>query len=133
MLAPTLSMLRLQPGAILLLATGWSVYWGIPQYVDQPWLTPEAALVLVNAGVRTVGVDALSVDATGDLDLPAHRVLCGAGGVIAENLTGLDRLLAAQAAGRPVEVFLLPLRLTGADGSPVRAAARIGGAVRGIP
>ncbi|WP_329371951.1 cyclase family protein [Streptomyces sp. NBC_01483] len=128
LLAPALSLLRLQPGAILLLATGWSVYWGTDQYLTHPWLTPEAARVLVNAGVRTVGVDALSVDPTGDADLPAHRVLCGAGGVIAENLTGLDLVADAQAAGYSVEVFLFPLRLAGADGAPVRATARIRGA-----
>jgi len=47
-------------------------------------------------------------------------VLCGAGGVIAENLTGLE-----QVVGLPdVELFLFPLRLPGADGAPVRAVAR---------
>jgi kynurenine formamidase len=129
LLAPALSRLRLQPGAILLLATGWSAYWGEDQYLAHPWLTPEAAQMLVNASVRTVGVDALSVDPTGGIDLPAHRVLCGAGGVIAENLTGLDRVADAQAAGYSVEVFLFPLRIPGSDGAPVRAMARIGGRV----
>lgn len=125
LLAPALSILHLQPGAILLLATGWSVYWGTDQYLSHPWLTPEAAQSLVNAGVRTVGVDALSVDPTGDADLPAHRVLCGAGSVIAENLTDLDRVAQAQATGQSIEVFLFPLRLAGADGAPVRATARV--------
>ncbi|MFJ5531947.1 cyclase family protein [Streptomyces sp. NPDC093261] len=130
LLAPALSLLRLQPGAILLLATGWSAYWGTEAYRDHPWLTPESAQAIVNASVRTVGVDALSVDPYGDPDLPAHRVLCGATGVIAENLTGLDRVLAAQRAGRPVEVYLFPLHLPGSDGAPVRAVARVGGAAR---
>ncbi|WP_055490968.1 cyclase family protein [Streptomyces sp. TP-A0356] len=130
LLAPALSLLRLQPGAILLVATGWSAYWGTDAYPAHPWLTPEAVQAIVNASVRTIGVDALSVDPTGDPDLPAHRVLCGTGGVIAENLTGLDRVLAAQLAGRPVEVFLFPLHLPGADGAPVRAVARVGGATR---
>jgi kynurenine formamidase len=52
-------------------------------------------------------------------------VLCGAGGVIAENLTGLGGVADAQAAGCSTEVFLFPLRLAGADGGPVRATARI--------
>lgn len=119
------------PAGILLLATGWSAHWGTDHYAAHPWLTPESAQALVTAGVRTVAVDALSVDPTGGAELPAHRVLCGAGGVIAENLTGLDRLAEAQAAGRPVEVFLFPLRLPGADGAPVRAAARVGDPVQG--
>ncbi|MGW2937293.1 cyclase family protein [Streptomyces sp. NPDC001156] len=130
LLAPALSLLRLQPGAILLLATGWSASWGTDAYADHPWLTPESAQAIVNASVRTVGVDALSVDPSGDPDLPAHRVLCGAGGVIAENLTGLDRVLAAQLAGRQVEVCLFPLHLPGSDGAPVRAVARVGDPAR---
>lgn len=125
LLAPALRQSR--PGSLLLLATGWSAYWGTGHYLAHPWLTPEAAEALVAAGVRTVAVDALSVDptpepddATADLGLPAHRVLCGAGGVIAENLTGLEQVVDVP----DVEVFLFPLRLPGADGAPVRAVAR---------
>ncbi|MFJ3305322.1 cyclase family protein [Streptomyces sp. NPDC086549] len=129
MLAPALDALSSAPGAVLLLATGWSAHWGTTEYLAHPWLTTDAARTVVEAGVRTVAVDALSVDPTpepGDptagFDLPAHRVLCGAGGVIAENLTGLDRLVGAP----EVEVYLFPLRLPGADGAPVRAVARVG-------
>ncbi|MEU9479071.1 cyclase family protein [Streptomyces sp. NPDC048191] len=128
-LAPALDALAAAPGALLLLVTGWSAHWGTDAYLDHPWLTPEAAAGVLEAGGRTVAVDALSVDPTprpgdphADLGLPAHRVLCGAGGVIAENLSGLDRLVDAEA----IEVFLFPLRLPGADGAPVRAVARVG-------
>ncbi|MFI6490243.1 cyclase family protein [Streptomyces sp. NPDC050564] len=127
LLAPALARVRLRPGAILLLATGWSAHWGTDHYLAHPWLTPDAAQAVVNAGVRTVGIDALSVDPTGGTGLPAHRILCGTEGVIAENLTRLDYVATAQAAGSPVEVFLFPLHLPGADGAPVRATARIGG------
>ncbi|MGW1807242.1 cyclase family protein [Streptomyces sp. NPDC002078] len=129
LLAPALDALTATPGALLLLATGWSEHWGSDAYLDHPWLTPGAARAVVETGARTVAVDALSVDPTpqpsdpdADHGLPAHRVLCGAGGVIAENLTGLDRLVGAEA----VEVFLFPLLLPGADGAPVRAMARTG-------
>ncbi|WP_031172312.1 cyclase family protein [Streptomyces durhamensis] len=129
LLSPALDALTAAPGALLLLATGWSAHWGTDAYLDHPWLTPGAAEAVVAAGARTVAVDALSVDPTprpgdppADHGLPAHRVLCGAGGVIAENLTGLDRLVGAET----VEVFLFPLRLPGADGAPVRAVARVG-------
>ncbi|MFG1707696.1 cyclase family protein [Nonomuraea sp. M3C6] len=110
--------------AIVLVATGWSAHWGTDAYQAHPFLTEEAAALLVERGIRTVGIDALSVDPTPADDFPAHRVLCGAHAVIAENLTGLDRLLAAR--GRPIEVFMLPIRLAGADGAPVRAVARVG-------
>ncbi len=114
-----------QAGAIVLIATGWSDHWGTEQYHAHPYLTAEAAALLIASGVRTVGIDALSVDPTPAEDFPAHRVLCGAHAVIAENLTGLDALLDAQTAGHPIEVSLLPIRLAGADGAPVRAVARI--------
>ncbi|MBL1078695.1 cyclase family protein [Nocardia sp. 2] len=113
-------------GRIVLIATGWSQHWGTPDYLAHPAPTPEAAEYLIASGVRTVGIDALSVDPTPAEDIAVHRILCGAHAVIAENLTALDELLAAQAAGQRIEVSLLPLRLPGADGSPVRAIARIG-------
>ncbi|MER5753231.1 cyclase family protein [Streptomyces sp. NPDC002088] len=117
---------RLRAGVIVLVATGWSRHWGTDDYLAHPYLTREAAELLVAAGVRTVGIDALSVDPTPGDDFLAHQVLCGAHAVIAENLTGLAPLLEAQAAGEPIEVSLLPLRLPAADGAPVRAVARIG-------
>ncbi|MEV5408454.1 cyclase family protein [Thermopolyspora sp. NPDC052614] len=113
-------------GMIVLVATGWSARWGAEDYHAHPYLSPEAARLLAGAGVPTVGIDALSVDATPAEELPAHHALCGAGVVIAENLANLDALVEAQSAGVPIEVSLLPLRLFGADGSPVRAVARLG-------
>lgn len=121
---------RLLPGAVVLLVTGWSRHWGTPGYLAHPWPTPELAAELVAAGVRTVGLDALSADVTpapGDPfeGLPTHLVLATAGCVIAENLTGLERVLAAQAADARVDVSLFPLHLPGADGAPVRAVADV--------
>ncbi|WP_405784923.1 cyclase family protein [Streptomyces sp. NBC_01378] len=125
-LGPDLFEGRIRAGAIVLVATGWSAHWGTDDYLTHPYLTREAAELLVAAGVRTVGIDALSVDPTPADEFPAHRILCGAHAVIAENLTGLGPLVDAQSAGEPVEVSLLPLKLPAADGAPVRAVARIG-------
>jgi kynurenine formamidase len=47
-----------------------------------------------------------------------HHLVAAVGGAICENLTNL----AAVGVGDPF-VSLLPLRLTGADGAPVRAVA----------
>ena len=122
----------LAPGVVLLIATGWSALWGDDRYRAHPYPAPETAEAIVAAGVRTVGIDALSVDRTPpsgssvEFSLASHRVLCGAGAVIAENLTGLGRVLAASDAGRAVEVSLFPLAIAGADGAPVRAVARVG-------
>lgn len=83
-----------------------------------PALDEEAARVLVDAGVRLFGTDAPSVDPFDAAELPAHRVLLGAGVAILENL-----LLDAVPPGE-YELIALPLRLTEADASPVRAVLR---------
>lgn len=125
-IGPELFEGRLSPGVVVLVVTGWSAHWGTDDYLAHPYLTAAAAELLVASGVRTVGIDALSVDPTPAEDFPAHRILCGAHAVIAENLTGLAAVLDAQQAGEPVEVSLLPIRLPRADGAPVRAIARTG-------
>ncbi|MFD0665515.1 cyclase family protein [Thermocatellispora tengchongensis] len=76
--------------------------------------------------MRTVAIDALSVDPTPAEEFPAHAILCGAHVVIGENLRNLDVLAEAQERGRPIEVSMFPIRLAAADGAPVRAVARIG-------
>ena len=117
----------LAPGVVVLLVTGWSRHWGDPAYQGHPWPTVELAARLVAAGVRTVGIDALSVDLTPDdpatAALTTHLELAAAGCVIAENLTGLEPLLQAQDRGARITVSLLPLRIASGDGSPVRAVA----------
>ncbi|MFJ9365685.1 cyclase family protein [Nocardia sp. NPDC101769] len=117
---------RVTAGQIVLIATGWSRHWGTHAYLNHPHLTVEAAEYLVAAGVRTVGIDALSVDPTPTEEIPVHRILCGAHAVIAENLTGLGEVLMAQQAGERVEVSMFPLSLPGSDGAPVRAVACVG-------
>ena len=114
---------RLGAGRMLLLHTGWDAHWGSDAYFGHPFLDGEAAERVVAAGVRTVGLDALSLDET-VLDgepaggFAAHMAVLGAGGVIVENLRGLELVRSAE----PV-VSVLPLRLAGADGAPVRAVA----------
>ena len=50
--------------------------------------------------------------------LPVHHLVARAGGVVVENLTGLEEVDFAD----PL-LSVLPLRLTGADGAPCRAVA----------
>ena len=82
------------------------------------YISKEAAEVLAHAGVRTVGIDYLSVGGfSKDLE-ETHLILLGAGIWIIE---GLD--LFGVEPGR-YELACLPLRLMGADGAPARAALR---------
>ncbi|PRX96345.1 cyclase family protein [Allonocardiopsis opalescens] len=113
-------------GTVLLLHTGWAARYGTPEYFDHPYLTGAAARGLLAAGVRAVGVDAPSVDETpgpggpdgGAADFPAHRAIAAAGGVIVENLCRLEQIDFPD----PL-VSVLPIRLAGLDGAPVRAVA----------
>jgi kynurenine formamidase len=59
-------------------------------------------------------------------DVGVHRAVLGVGGLIVENLTNLDSLLAAQVAAEPdggAIISVLPLKIDRCDGSPVRAVA----------
>jgi kynurenine formamidase len=114
---------RLSGGIIAVVRTGWEEHYGTPRYYDHPFLDRGAAQLLLDAGVRTVAVDALNVDETmpeGEQPegYPAHHLILGAGGVIAENLANLGAIDFPE----PL-ISLLPIKLGGSDGAPVRAVA----------
>jgi kynurenine formamidase len=130
-LEPYIDSSSLQPGRILLINIGWSkLYYGTDKYFQHPYLAPEVAHKLLSLGIKVVGTDTLSPDETlGSSDgdgFGFHEAFLGAGGVIAENLTNLEALVEAQSRDSSDGawiVSLVPLRLIGADGSPVRAFA----------
>ena len=69
---------------MLVLHTGWDAHWGTDAYFDHPFLDGDAAERVVAAGVRTVGLDALSLDETvlgGEpaAGFAAHFAVLGAG------------------------------------------------------
>jgi arylformamidase len=78
-------------------------------------LSPEAARWCLDRGVRLLGLDTPSPDPEDSPDLPAHRILLGAGAPLLENLD-----LSGVAAGE-YTLACLPLRLEGLEASPVRA------------
>jgi arylformamidase len=95
----------------VLLKTRNSELWARESFsADFVSLNAEGARVLVEHGVRLVGIDYLSI---GDAD--AHRVLLEAGVIAVEglDLRGVD----------PGEYQLIcaPLKLVGAEGAPARA------------
>ncbi|MFC5338961.1 cyclase family protein [Leucobacter denitrificans] len=107
------------PG-IVVVSTGWDAYFGTSAAIEHPNISLDLAKLLWSRGARVLGVDTLSPDATGSevLDMPVHEFWLGNDGVIVENLRGLG------AIPDEVEVSMLPLRLAGVDGSPVRVVAR---------
>ncbi|ARJ66535.1 hypothetical protein WV31_13080 [Magnetospirillum sp. ME-1] len=102
----------------LLLRTPNSALWtdpGHPFHQDFVALAPDAARWLVEAGVRLVGVDYLSVEPfDAPPGNPTHTILLAAGII---PLEGLDLRQASPGAGT---LICLPLKLPGADGAPAR-------------
>jgi arylformamidase len=114
--AATLAAVEVAADEILLCRTDNSARWGAPDFAtDFVHLSEDAAVLLVERGVRAVGVDGLSVDAVKGRGLPVHRRLLAAGVLVIE---GLD--LGAAPAGR-YTLVCLPLHLPTLDGAPARA------------
>ncbi len=109
-------------GSAVLLDTGWSRLFGTPAYgTGSPFLTDDAALFLVDAGVRLVGIDALNIDDTeSGGERPAHSILLAAGVHVVEHLTALDRLPA-----RGARFTAAPPAIRGFGTFPVRAFATV--------
>lgn len=111
----------IESAEFLLLHTGWSRFWGKAAYDGgYPVLSEEAAAWLAGLGLKGIGIDAPSFDDPDSEELPIHRALLGAGLVLIENLTALDRL-----GGHEFLLSVLPLPIAGAEACPVRAVALI--------
>ena len=109
-----------QPGERLLFRTSNSVRcWDADGFVeDFVGVSEEAAVFLAESGVRTVGVDYLSVGGYRADGARIHKILLQAGIWIIE---GLD--LSAVAGGQ-YEMICLPVKIHGSDGAPARAILR---------
>lgn len=102
----------------VLFNTGWSRYWGQPEYFDFPFLTGETAVALRERGAKLAGVDFLVIDDTTNPRRPVHVTLLNADILIVENLTNLISL--------PRGGFMFhaaPVKVAGAAAFPVRAYA----------
>lgn len=81
-------------------------------------LTADAARLLVELEAALVGIDYLSIDRFDADGAPVHHILLDAGIIVVE---GLD--LGGVSPGR-YELIALPMKMAGAEGSPVRAILR---------
>jgi arylformamidase len=79
---------------------------------------PETVERLADLGVTLVGIDTASIDPAASKTLPSHQVIRRRGLRVLENLV-LDEV-----AEGDYELIALPLKLTTADASPVRAVLR---------
>lgn len=103
----------------LLLCSGWSQYWGTPEYyAGYPVLSSDAALWLAGFHLKGVGVDMISIDGPDSCDFPVHTILLEKGILLIENLADLSPLL-----GFPFTFFCFPLKIAKAEAAPLRAVA----------
>lgn len=110
---------------IIVLYTGWlaKAYHTEKYYVDNPYLSTDAASWLAENGIRALALDS-SIDQSkpgrkpSPDSHPVHRILLGSGIPLIENVTNLDKLL-----GRNVQLFALPVKLHKESGAPARVMA----------
>jgi arylformamidase len=83
-----------------------------------PAYAPQTIEHLAGLGVRLVGIDTASIDPAPSKTLPSHQVVRRLG------LRVLENLLLDDVPEGDYELIALPLKLTTADASPVRAVLR---------
>jgi kynurenine formamidase len=105
----------------VLVETGWSRHWRTDQYFEgHPFLTADAAEMLVASGVALVGIDSLNIDDIEDGRRPVHSTLLAADVLIVEHMTGLDVL-----PPMGFRFSAVPVKVKGMGTFPVRAYASI--------
>ncbi|HEX7289031.1 MAG TPA: cyclase family protein [Candidatus Angelobacter sp.] len=108
-------------GKAVLVETGWSRHWKTDQYYEgHPFLTEDAARLLVEAGVVLVGIDSHNIDSTADGTRPVHSTLLGAEVLIVEHMTNLSQLPA-----QDFRFTSVPVKVKGFGTFPVRAYAEL--------
>ena len=110
-------------GRAILFRTDFSKHWGTPAYfTNNPFLTMDAADLLVSKQPAFVGIDSLNIDDTGDPSRPAHTGLLGAGIPICEHMTNLKAL-----PPNGARLHAVPIAWVGGGTFPVRAYAIVDG------
>jgi len=110
---------KLQPNSTLIFATGWHKNLLKKYYFTKnPGLSISAAKYLVKKKISLVGIDSPSIDLGSNSGFLAHHLLLKNDILILENLCNLEKISDVY-----FKLIVLPLKLKGATGSPVRAIA----------
>lgn len=107
-------------GHAVLFDFGWAARRGADGYLDPPSLSEDLVTLLIERGVKLVGVDTISVDGKHDLARPVHSRLLAHDILIVEELCHLETL-----NGRAFRFFAAPIPARGAASMPVRAFAEL--------
>ncbi len=103
----------------IIFATGWYKNLSKKDYFENnPGLSIDAAKYLAAKRINLVGIDSPSIDLGKDSKFPVHHILLSKDVLIVENLCNLEKVSEVY-----FKLIVLPLKLGGATGSPVRAIA----------
>jgi len=110
----------IKSGERIIFKTKNSSFWKTNAFqTDFVYIPSEAAAYLVSLGIRTVGVDYLSVGGYHKDGAETHRILLKAGIWIIEGLN-----LSGVAPGE-YDLICLPLKILNSDGAPARTIMRL--------
>jgi kynurenine formamidase len=109
---------EIKKGSSIIISTGWESHLSKDDYLqNNPGLSKDAALYLASKRVNMVGVDTANVDHPSDTNFSVHKILLPKNVLIVENLCNLKNMKGS------FRLIVLPLKIKGASGSPVRALA----------
>ncbi|XP_048581250.1 isatin hydrolase-like [Nematostella vectensis] len=123
---------QIPDGAILLMNSGWGKYWGNKEkftgtktenssLLHYPGMHKDAAQWLVdNRNIKVFGTDTLSLDYGPSSDFPTHVALLPRGIIGIEMVANVEKL-----PPKGATVFVLPMKIGGGTGAPVRMIATI--------
>ena len=110
---------KIPSGSAVIFWTGWQKMIKTNSYfIRNPGLSTAAAKYLISKKINLVGTDSPSIDLGKDKRFPVHHIFSKNNVLIVENLTNLEKIRSSK-----FHFVVLPLKLKGATGSPVRAIA----------
>ena len=110
---------KIPSGSTVIFWTGWQkMIKNTSYFIRNPGLSTAAAKYLVSKKINLVGTDSPSIDLRKDKRFPVHHIFSKNNVLIVENLTNLEKIRSSK-----FHFVVLPLKLKGATGSPVRAIA----------
>lgn len=109
----------------MLFVFGWFKNWKTDKYYKGfPFFSIEATEYLLRSGMKLMAIDTPSPDDGSAInevdDSPNHKMLLSKDVVIVEYLCNTDKIDFT----KKYEIFALPLKIAGADGSPARVIIR---------
>jgi kynurenine formamidase len=108
----------------LVLRFDWPKYWGTLRYYENhPFLSDSAAEWLAEGGMKLLAMDTPMPDSPKNgrgtaNDSPVHKILLRKEVILCEYLCNLDKI-----SQKEFQLIALPLKINGADGSPMRCIA----------